>query len=421
MIGLLFGCFAVLLVIGVPVAFSIGLTSFIVLLSQNVPMVVVAQRTFAGMDSFALVAVPCFILAGDIMARGKISENLVNFADSIFGFIKGGLWTVAILTSCLFAAMSGSAAATTAAVGAPLIPKLKEKGYPTDTSAALIAASGTIGIVIPPSVPMVVFAVISGVPLSKLFINGFIPGISMGLFLIGISMSIARKMNLPTSQAFSIKNIAKSFATAIWGLLVPGIILGGIFTGIFTPSEAAVIAVDYAVIVELFVYRDLKVKEIGKMLVNTCITMSTIMLLIGISNVFAWIFANWRIADTIAAGILSLSDNRYVLMFFICLIILFLGCFLETSAAIILVTPIFIPLLNALQVNLIHFGVLLVIGLAIGMTTPPVAICLYVASSVAGIPFVQLSKKVIPFLLALICVMLLYAYIPLLFPAMLLL
>jgi C4-dicarboxylate transporter DctM subunit len=420
MIGILFGSFAFFLLLGIPVAFSIGLTSFLVLYTQGVPMIVVAQRMFAGMDSFALVAVPCFILAGDIMARGKISENLVNFAESIFGFIRGGLWNVVIITSCMFAAMSGSAAATAAAIGTPMIPKLRDKNYPADTSAALIAASGTIGVVIPPSVPMVVYAVVSGVSLSKLFINGFLPGIAMGLFLIGVALSIARRRKLPTGQKLSLKRIASSCKNAVWGLLVPIIILGGIFSGLFTPSEAAVIAVDYAFVVELFIYRDLRFKEIGKLLVGTVITMSTIMLLIGISNVFAWIFANWRVANTIATGILSLSGDKYILMLSFCLIILFLGCFLETSAAIILVTPMFIPLLNALDVNLVHFGVLLVIGLAIGMTTPPVAICLYVASSVSNIPFTQLSRKVVPFLISLIVVLILYAYLPLVFPALIL-
>lgn len=413
---LLFGGLAVLIVVGLPVAFAIGLTSFLVLGTQGVPMVVVAQRLFAGMDSFALIAVPCFILSGDIMSRGKLSATLIDFAESFVGFIKGGLWIVATATASMFAAMSGSAAATTAAVGAPLLPRLVDKGYPKDTSAALIAAAGTIGVVIPPSVPMVVYATISGVSLSQLFKNGFLPGVGMGLFLIGISMSIARKLNLPVSQKLTIGNILRTFGKAIWGLMVPAIILGGIFLGVFTPSEAAVVSVVYALFVEFFIYRDLKLKEVADMLVKTVITMATIMLLIGLSNVLAWIFANWRIAEAIASGILSISDNRYVVMLLVVIIILILGCFLETSAAITLVTPIFIPLLNAMGVNLVHFGVLLVVDLAIGMITPPVAVCLYVASGISGVPLARLSRKIVPFLVVLVALMLLYAFIPMVFP-----
>ena len=415
MITLLFGTFIILLLLSVPVAISIGLTCIAVLITQGVPLIVVPQRMFAGTDSFPLVAVPFFILAGDLLAQGKVSEKLVQFADSLLGFLKGGLWVVAVLASMFFAAISGSGAATTAAVGTPLIPELKKKQYSPQLSAALIAAGGCTGVVIPPSVPMILYAVIANQSVDRLFLNGFVPGLLMGAMLIGMSLVIAYKHNYPRGSDLSLSNIWNSFKGAIWGLITPVIILGGIFSGYFTPSEAAVIAVDWALFVAVFIYKDIGWKDIFGILTRSAITMSVIMFIIATSTAFSWILANWQIPNMIANTILSMSHNKYVLLLLINIIILIAGIFMETASALIILTPVFLPLIDSLGINLIHFGIIIVLGLAIGMITPPVAINLYVASTVSGISIEKISRAVIPFMIGLIIILMLITYLPLFF------
>jgi len=413
MISLLFGTFFLLLVLGLPIAVAIGLTAVVVLLSQDVSLLVIPQRMFAGADSFPLVAVPFFILAGDLLAQGKISEKLVQFADSILGFLKGGLWVVAVLASMFFAAISGSGAATTAAVGTPLIPELKKKLYDAPASAALIAAGGSIGVVIPPSVPMILYCVIADQSVARLFLNGFAPGVLMGLALIAIALRIAYKNDYAKGSPFSWRNVGKTFGEAIWGLLTPVIILGGIFSGYFTPSEAAVIAVDWALIIAVFVYKDMGWKDIYRIFIRSAITMSVIMFIIATSTALSWILANWQIPKLIAKNVLELSSNKVVLLLLIDAVIFIAGFFMETASALILLTPVFLPLMVQLDINLIHFGLIIVLGLAIGMVTPPVAINLYVASTVSGIPIEKISRAVVPFLAGLCLVYLAVTFLPL--------
>jgi len=412
----LFISFFVLLVLGVPIAFAIGLSSLLVLVKEGMSLVIISQRMFAGTDSFPLVAVPFFVLAGDLLAKGKVSEKLVEFADSIFGFLKGGLSVVCVLAAMFFAAISGSGAATTAAVGAPLVPELKKKGYDESSSAALIAASGTIGVVIPPSVPMVLYAVIADQSVEKLFINGFVPGMAMGLILIILAIRQAYKSNYPRGSKFSFSNLWKTFKGAIWGIFTPLIILGGIFSGYFTPTEAAVIAVDYSLFVALFVYKDMKLKDVFNIICNSAITMSVVMILIATSSVMSWILARWKIPTAIANGILTLSDNKFIVLLLIATIILIAGVFMETASALIILTPVFLPLITQLGINLVHFGLIMVVGLAIGMVTPPVAINLYVASTITGLPIEKITKSVMGYLIGLIVVLLLLIYLPLFLP-----
>lgn len=413
MIGLLFGSFAVLLLLGVPIAVAIGLAAYLVLSQNGMPLVLIAQRMFAGADSFPLVAVPFFILAGDLLAKGKVSEKLVEFGDAVLGFVRGGLWLVSVVAAMFFAAISGSGAATTAAVGTPLVPELEKKEYDPAFSAALIAAAGTIGVVIPPSVPMVLYCVIADQSVARLFLNGFAPGVLMGLTLIGIALYVAYREHYPRGAGFSFANIWRTFKGALWGLLTPAIILGGIFSGYFTPSEAAVIAVDYSLFVAIFIYRDLKWRDIYRIITNSAITMSVVMFIIATSSILSWVLANWQIPTIIAKSILSLSQNKYAILFFIDVIILIAGVFMETASALIILTPVFLPLVTQLGVNLIHFGLIMVVGLAIGMITPPVAINLYVASTITGLSLERISRAVVPLLAGLILVLLLITYVPL--------
>ena len=420
MAAVLFISFAVLLLLGVPVGFTIAIAAFITLVVGDVPALMMVQRIFTAQDSFSLIAVPFFILAGDLMSKGAVSKVLVEFAESLLGWIRGGLTIVSVLAGMFFAAISGSGAATTAAVGATLIPELEKRGYHVDKSAALIAAAGTIGVVIPPSVPMVLYAVIAEQSVNTLFRNGFIPGITMGVILIVIALVEARKLNYPKGTPLSVKNVLRTFLHAVWGILMPLIILGGIFSGYFTPSEAADVAVIYSILIGFFVYRDLTPKGLMEIMKNSAKTSSVIMLIIGFSGPFGWVLANWKIPEMISKAVLSVSSNTYIILFLIGLIILVAGVFMETSSAIILLTPVFLPLVKAMGVNLVHFGVVFAVGLAIGMITPPVAINLFVASSITGLPMTKISKAIIPYLIGLIVVFFVILYAPLAFPGLIL-
>ncbi len=416
MTGLLFLSFFVLLLLGVPIAFSVAIAATAVLIVGDVPLILIVQRMFAATDSFPLVAVPFFILAGDLLARGTISKRLVAFAEAVMGQMRGALSAVSVVAGMFFAAISGSGAATTAAVGATLIPELKARHYREDSAAALIASAGCIGVVIPPSVPMVLYAVIADQSVTRLFQNGFVPGIMMGCVLVAIALKQAYDRNYPKGAPFSLKNMVRAFFPAVWGLLMPLIILGGIFSGKFTPSEAAAVAVIYAMLVSFFIYRDLSLKELFHILLGSARTSAIIMIIIACSGIFGWVLANWKIPETIAQAVISVSGNVYVVMFLIALIVLVSGIFMETSSAVILLTPVFLPLIKMLGVNLIHFGILFTVGIAIGMITPPVAINLFVASSITGLRIEQIARAVVPYLLGLILMFLLYVYLPLFFP-----
>ena len=420
MAAILFLVFLGLLVIGVPVAFSIcsaaAVTISVGLGSDKLMMVI--QRMFESCNSFSLIAVPFFILAGDLLSKGEISKLLVEFCESLLGMIRGGLSVVSVLAGMFFAAISGSGAATTAAVGGTLVPELKARGYKEDQSAALIAAAGTIGVVIPPSVPMVLYAVIAEESVNSLFKAGFIPGFIMGGMLIAIALVQAYKQNYPKGASFNLSHVLKAFLKAIPGIMMPVIILGGIFSGIFTPSEAAAIAVVYAVLVSAFIYRDLTPQSLFKIMLGSARTSAVIMIIIGCSGPFGWCLAKWKIPEAISTAVLSISSNRYIIMLLISIIILIAGVFMETSSAIILLTPVFLPLIRALNVSTLHFGVLFVVGIAIGMITPPVAINLFVASGITGLSLEKISKAVIPYLIGLIVVFLGIVFVPLLVPGL---
>nr|WP_319248840.1 TRAP transporter large permease [uncultured Celeribacter sp.] len=407
------GLFVLFLLMGIPVAIVIGAATMSALNLSGMPLMVVPQQMFSGINSFALVAVPMFVLAGDIMAQGEISKRLVAFADSMFGFIKGGLSIVSVLAGMFFAAISGSGAATTAAVGASLVPELKRKGYDPASAASLIAASGTIGVVIPPSVPMIIYAVIAQESVKDLFLSGFIPGVAMGLGLIIVALIQGHRRAYPRGTALNLRTILGTLMSASWGLMAPLIILGGIFSGIFTPSEAAVVAVNYAIIVSLFIYRDLTLKGLYQIMVRAGVTTAVIMFVIAASSILSWTLSSWQVPNAIAQFALSLSSNTYVLLLLIMALILIAGVFLETASALIILTPMLLPLATQLGIGTVHFGIIIVVGLAIGMVTPPVAINLFVASTTANLPIERITRAVLPYLAVLIVVYLLIAFGPL--------
>src|SRR6056297_993475 len=391
------GIFFLLMLLGMPIGLAIGISAFSVLVINDLPFQMVPQMMFMGNNSFALVAVPFFILAGDILAKGGISEKIISFAEATLGRIKGGLSIVSTVASMFIAAISGSGAATTAAVGSALLPDLEEKGYDVDFSAALIAASGTIG------------AVISGESVAKLFMAGFIPGALMGIGLITLALYVARKRNYPASDPVSFSEKMSRFKRSLWGLMTPVIILGGIFSGWFTPSEAAAIAVDYSFFVAFFVYKNLDFKKFYKIVVGAGITSSLIMFIIATSKLFGWGLAFYQVPEAVASTLIGLAGGNSIMIYFmIMVIVLISGMFMETASALIILTPIFLPTIAQLGGNLIHFGVLISIGLAIGMATPPVAIDIYVASAITGLSIEEISKPIIP----MVFVLLIVTYLP---------
>lgn len=409
----LFGVLALFFLIGVPIAVALGMSaSAIFFMEGNVSLIAVMQRMFNSVDSFPLLAIPFFILAGKLMESGGISRRLIHFANVIFGRVKGGLAIVSIVACSFFAAISGSAAATTAAVGALLIPEMIKRGYEKDFSTAVQAAGGTIGIMIPPSVPMILYGVVAGVSIGDLFIAGIIPGIFIAVSLMILVYIISIKRGYGGGERFSLKDFGKAFADAILALLMPVIILGGIYGGIFTPTEAAVVAVVYGLIVGLIIYREIKWKDLSGIFTSSVITSAVILFIIAGASVFGYYLTRERVPREMAEFMLGITDNWIVVLLIINLLLLIVGTFLETSAAIIILTPILVPIAEALGIDLVHFGVIMIVNLAIGFITPPVGVNLFVAANIAGTKFEKLVRAVVPFIIIMIVDVLILSFIP---------
>lgn len=409
----LFGVLALFFLIGVPIAVALGMSaSAIFFMEGNVSLIAVMQRMFNSVDSFPLLAIPFFILAGKLMESGGISRRLIHFANVIFGRVKGGLAIVSIVACSFFAAISGSAAATTAAVGALLIPEMIKRGYEKDFSTAVQAAGGTIGIMIPPSVPMILYGVVAGVSIGDLFIAGIIPGIFVAVSLMILVYIISIKRGYGGGERFSLKDFGKAFADAILALLMPVIILGGIYGGIFTPTEAAAVAVVYGLIVGLIIYREIKWKDLSGIFTSSVITSAVILFIIAGASAFGYYLTRERVPREMAEFMLGITDNWIIALLIINLLLLIIGTFLETSAAIIILTPILVPIAEALGIDLVHFGVIMIVNLAIGFITPPVGVNLFVAANIAGTKFEKLVRAVVPFIIIMIVDVIILSFIP---------
>lgn len=396
--------FLIMLVLGAPIWAVLSSASFISLaFASNTPLLVISQRMFTAVDSTALLAIPLFMIAGNLMQGGGISRRLINFCDSLLGSVTGGLGMVAILACMFFAAISGSGPATVAAIGGIMIPEMERAGYDRKFSAALMAVAGGIGVVIPPSIPMVNVGIAGSVSISSLFAGGFGPGILIGFCLMMVCWFSAKKYGYGTKgekKKFSLSNVWKSFREAFWAILMPVIILGGIYGGVFTPTEAAGVSVIYGFIVGFFVYKELRLKEIIPMMLAATKSTAMVMMIIACASGFGWILTSERIPDAIASAIIGLSNNKVVILLIINLFLLFVGCVMETTASIIILTPIFMPIIMALGVNPIHFGVVMVINLAIGMSTPPLGVNLFVGCGISRITIEDIFKPLVPFLIA---------------------
>lgn len=413
MILLLFLTLLLLLFINVPVAVALGLSATLIFVyASDVPLLIVTQKMFNATDSFPLMAVPFFILAGKLMESGGISRRLVNFANTLVGPVRGGLAIVSIITCMFFAAISGSAAATTAAVGSILIPAMVKKGYDKDFSTAIQASGGTIGVIIPPSVPLILFGVAAGTSISDLFIAGIIPGILIGTSLVIVALIISIKKGYGGGEKSTFQQFMRSFADAILAMLMPVIILGGIYGAVFTPTEAAVVAVVYGLIVGLFIYREIKLKDLSRIFSESVITTSVIMFIIATASIFGFLLTRERIPQQLSDLMLGFTDSPVITLLVINVLLLIVGTFMETSAVIIILTPILAPIVSAMGIDLVHFGIIMVVNLAVGMVTPPVGINLFVASNIANVKFERLVYATLPFLLILILDILIITFIP---------
>ena len=412
MAAILFLSFVVLVMLGVPIAFSLGLSSLIYILLNDISLTIVAQKMYAGVDSFVLVAIPGFMLAGNLMNQGGMSERLVKFADSIVGFVRGGLAQVNVVVSMIFAGISGTALADTASEGPIIIPAMVRQGYDPDFAAAITAASSTMGPIIPPSTPMIITGTIVGLSVTKLFVAGIVPGILIGILQMILCYYMAVKRDYPRGELKPISYIWSIFKESIWALLLTAFILFGILGGVFTPTEASIVAVLYGFVVGMFIYKEIKFKDIPRIVMESLRSTAAIMVLVGFANTFAWILASEQIPQLIAQTILSISSNPVVVILLVNALLLFVGMFMETIAAIVILFPVLFPVLTSIGMDPIQAGVMMVLNLIIGVITPPVGVCLFVAANIADISLVRITKAIFPFLVANIIVLMLVSFIP---------
>ncbi|MFQ3547331.1 MAG: TRAP transporter large permease [Termitinemataceae bacterium] len=408
----LIGGFLLLVVLGFPIVFALALISFLYLATHSIPIITMAQKMISGIDTYALLAVPFFILAGNLMNIGGVTRRLFRFASAIVGFIPGGLGHANVLASMIFAGMSGAAIADAGGLGTIEIKAMQDEGFDTEFSAAVTAASSTIGPIIPPSIPMVIYASIANVSVGKLFLAGAIPGIAMGFALMFLVYIIAKQRHYPVHSRFNLKEVAASFADGFLPLLTPAIILGGILGGVFSPTEAAIVASTYALVLGTVVYRELKPRDLLQVILDTVKTTSMVVFIISAAAIYGFLLGREQVPQSVAILLFDISKNPQVVMLIIILFLLVIGCFMETTAALILLTPILVPPIIQLGIDPVHFGLVMVLTLMIGLITPPVGVVLYITANIAKISFEDCTKATAPFLIPLILVLLVMAFVP---------
>ncbi|MGN0159127.1 MAG: TRAP transporter large permease subunit [Brotaphodocola sp.] len=410
----MFGYFLVFVLLSVPIAFSLGLAAVMTILGTGVlPMAYTANIAFNGINSVPIMAIPFFIVAGNLMGAGGLSRRLLAVADELVGRFPGGLALATIATCVVFAAMSGSGPATVAAIGGLTIPTMIEKGYDKKFAAVIVACAGAIGVLIPPSNPFVIYAISSGTSIGKVFMAGIVPGLLVAAALAIITVILAIKNGWKgESRAFSMKRFAHQMWDAKWAMLVPVLILGGIYCGIFTPTEAAAVAAFYGLIVGVFIYKEISIRELYDCFVDSCVTSSTVIVLMGMAAILCNIMTLQRIPVMVAEFITSISNNKIVILMLINVMLLITGTFMEAAAAIVVLVPILLPVVKLLGVDPVHFGIIMTLNLAIGFLTPPVGVNLFVASGLIKTPIKDMVKTLMLPLAAMIVVLLLVTYVP---------
>jgi tripartite ATP-independent transporter DctM subunit len=404
---------AVLFAVRTPIAIAIGAASILAILVQgDFSLMMVIQRMFGGIDSFHLMAVPLFMFAGVIMEAGGISRRMIDFANALVGWLPGGLAAVTIVSAMFFAGISGSAAADAAAVGAILIPAMKRSGYDSDFAAAVQASGGSIGVIIPPSIPMIIFGFLTGASIGKLFAAGILPGVLIGLSLIATATAISHRRGYAAAACFSWQEVLRTFRRAVLALGAPLIILGGILFGVFTATESAAVAVVYALGVGMLVYREIAAADLFDLFVQGAVTASIVMFIIATASVFSWIAAIESVPERLAGTLLQLTTDPVGLLLLINAMLLVAGTFVETTAALILLVPMITAMVPVLGIDPVHLGVVVITNLAIGMLTPPMGICLIVACSISGDGIGPVSRRILPFLAVLVLDLLIITFFP---------
>lgn len=405
--------FIIILSTGASIGVGLGLSSAIVLYCVlDMPLVVVVQRMFTSVDSFSFMAVPFFMLAGAFMSEGGVTKRIVDFSMAMVGALAGGLALVVAVAGMFFAALSGSSAATTAAIGSSMIDEMERRGYPRSFAAAVVASGGTVGIVIPPSITMVVYGSIANTSIADLFMAGFVPGILMGVSMCVVSWVISKKNGYQGEGKFSLVRLARSVKECFWALMMPVIILGGIYSGIFTPTEAAAVAAVYGALVGLFIYKELKIRDLPRTLLNAAYNTTMIMFVVGAANLFGWILTNAQVPHMLAESFAHITSNPLVFLMLVNVLLLFIGTLINASAAVVILTPILLPVAIGMGIDPMFFGVLMVINLAIGCITPPVGLDLFVVSSITGISIDKVTAKVMPYLLMLLVDLVIFTWFP---------
>lgn len=411
-VAVLFAIFIGGLIVGIPVAITLGLSSLAYILLAGIPPVVMPQKMYAGMDVFVLLSIPGFILAGNLMNQGGITTRIIRFANSLVGWIRGGLGLTNISASMLFGGITGTAVADAASIGGVMIPGMKKAGYPADFSAAVTAASSTVGPIIPPSVPMIIVGALSGISVGQMFLAGAVPGILMGVAMMITAYVISVRKGFPRQPWQGTGEVIRSFGGAFWALAMTFLIIYGLLSGLATPTETAIVASVYAFVVGAFIYRELPLRKLPGIIVESAVASAGILALVGFANVFGWILVSERIPQALADGVLSITDNPILVILLINILLLFVGMFMETIAALII---LFVPLLSlatAVGIEPLHFATFAVLNLMIGLTTPPVGVCLFVCAGIARLPLAPVVVAIMPFLLTNITVLLLVSYIP---------
>lgn len=412
----LLSSFIILLVLNVPISFSIGISTLLTILAiGGLPALqIVAHKIATGIDSFALLAIPFFILAGLLMGRGGIARRLIDFANVLVGRFPGGLSYVNIITCMLFGAISGSAVAAVSSVGGFMIPLMNKEGYARDFNASVSITAATTGLLIPPSNVMIVYSLATGgaVSIAAIFLAGFLPGFLMGLGLMIVSGIISIRRNYGKGVTFGLKEGLVKFITALPPLFLVILVLGGILAGYFTATEASAVAVVYALFLSVVVYKEVKIKDLPNILLQSGITTAVVMLLIGTSMAMSWVLAYESIPQDISAALLGLTDNKIILLLIINMILLFVGTFMDMTPAVLIFTPIFLPIVQNLGMHPIHFGIVLIMNLCIGICTPPVGSCLFVGCGIAETTITRVIRHLMPFFLAMIAVLLVTTFVP---------
>ena len=401
----------VLAFVGFPIYLALGIGTMVALNMADMPLLVLPQRMFAGMNSSSLLAIPFFILAGNIMSR-SITGKLIDICNALIGHIKGSLAVVTTLSSALFGAISGSGVATASAIGGITVPAMKKEGYPPEFAVSVSAISSILGPIIPPSVVLIVYASITNVSVSSLFMGSVLPGVILATCIIAYGLWYGHRHQLPAHERASVKQIGTSLKSGIWALLMPVIILGGIFGGVFTPTEASAIAVAYSLIISLFVYRDMSWKELPKVFMEGAVSTATIMVMVGLSSASSYVVTTSGLPQKLVSFFTSITSSKLVILLLLNLLFLVIGMLMEANAAVVMMTPILTPLLAAFHIDLLQFGVIMSFNLCIGLVTPPVGLCLLISNQIGETRLMRALRAMVPMLIISIVVLLVVTYVP---------